>query len=298
MLSYLGEIFYVTEEYEDIVDAVMTKGSSLSQGQRLYFESADFAVKGNAILKRHENLSPDGVPARLRADSIMMRHRGLSNEQAQQYKDYMLRSGFTYSAAISEMDRKLRQGVPQALSWLESACYAMESCDVGPNDAMQPLNREEIPPSYGFHKIGDMYDQRDLSWEQKQPNLIQRLITTPKRCNLEQLRKLGKACYEAEKAEEPAAYQEIYTSMSNNQKSVFWDAYNQRKRELVGKIPLGETSRALIKRIYNSSKHDLQRLKANFVRLQKGQIKVRDPPQEQEWDVIWWHYGKRESAFL
>jgi len=86
--------------------------------------------------------------------------------------------------------------------------------------------------------------------------------------------------------------------MTNNQKSVFWDAYNNRKRELVGKIPLGETSRALIKRIYNSSKHDLLRLKASFVRLQKGQIKVRDPPREQEWDVIWWHYGKRESVFL
>ena len=60
-LTYLGEIFHVTEEYEDIVDAILTKGSELSHGQRLYFESADFEVQGNAILKRHENLSPDGA---------------------------------------------------------------------------------------------------------------------------------------------------------------------------------------------------------------------------------------------
>jgi hypothetical protein len=38
------------------------------------------------------------------------------------------------------------------------------------------------------------------------------------------------------------------------------------------------------------------KLKANLVRLQKGQIKVRDPPNEQEWEVIWYNYTKRESA--
>jgi len=116
----------------------------------------------------------------------------------------------------------------------------------------------------------------------RQPNLVQRLITTPKRCNLEQFRKLGKACYDADKAEKPAAYQEIYTSMSNNQKSVFWDAYNHRKRELVGKIPLGETFKALITRIQRSRKIDLPRPKAHLVRLQKGQIKVREPPKNED----------------
>ena len=57
-----------------------------------------------------------------------------------------------------------------------------------------------------------------------------------------------------------------------------------------------EGSEALIKRIYGSRKHDLPRLKANLVRLQKGQIKVRDPPEEQEWEVVWWHYSRVESS--
>ena len=48
--TYLGKIFHVSEEYEDIVDAVITKGRELSQGKRLYFESADFEVRGNAAL--------------------------------------------------------------------------------------------------------------------------------------------------------------------------------------------------------------------------------------------------------
>ncbi len=107
-LTYLGNIFHVTEEHEDIVDAVISKGSSLSHGQRLYFESADFDVQGNAIMKRHEITSPDNVPERLRIDNILLRHRNITKEQARQYKDYMLRSDFTYPAAIAEMDKRLR----------------------------------------------------------------------------------------------------------------------------------------------------------------------------------------------
>jgi hypothetical protein len=49
-LTYLGNIFYVSEEYQDIVDAIITKGSELPPGHRLYFESADFEVQGGAIL--------------------------------------------------------------------------------------------------------------------------------------------------------------------------------------------------------------------------------------------------------
>lgn len=86
-LTYLGNIFHVTEEYEDIVDAVISKGNSLSYGQRLYFESADFEVQAGAILKRHEITTPDNVPERLRTDNILLRHRNMNKTQAAQYKD-------------------------------------------------------------------------------------------------------------------------------------------------------------------------------------------------------------------
>ena len=297
-LTYLGEIFYVTEEYEDIVDAVITKGSSLSQGQRLYFESADFEVNGSNILERHVITSPDGVPNRLRLDNIQMRHRSITAEQAQAYKDYMLRSGFTYSAAISEMDNKMKkEGYQSTLSWLESICYEMEACDVGPDDALHSSNQEEaIPATYGFHKIGDMYDtDYEIPWILRQPNLVQRLITTPERCkNLTQLRNLGKGCYEAQKEKKPADYQQAYLSMTNSQKSVFWDAYNKRKRKLMESIELSHTAKALVNRIYKARKPELPRLKANLVRLQKGQIKVKEPPSDEEWEVVWWWYGKRQ----
>jgi len=72
--------------------------------------------------------------------------------------------------------------------------------------------------------------------------------------------------------------------------------YNHRKRGLMKEIKLSATAKALIKRICNSSKHDLPKLKANLVRLQKGQIKVKDPPREQEWEVVWWHFGRRAGT--
>ena len=298
-LTYLGEIFHVTEEYEDIVDAVLTKGSELSQGQRLYFESADFEVQGNAILQRHENLSPDGIPVRLRIDNILLRHKQLNREQAVAYKDYMLRSGFTYPAAIAELDRKLRkEGTVSTLSWLEMIATEMEACDVGEDDYLRQSESDPIPATYGFHKVDDMYvGNIEMPWILKQPKLVRRLITTPERCrNLTQLRNLGKGCYEAQNENKPAQYQQAYLSMSNNQKSVFWDAYNQRKRQLMEGIDLSSTAKALVKRIYRSRKHELPRLKANLVRLQKGQIKVMEPPSPEEWDVVWWWYGSREFS--
>lgn len=140
--------------------------------------------------------------------------------------------------------------------------------------------------------IGDV----ELPWIFKQPKLVQRLLTMPERCrNLTQLRNLGKGCYEAAKANDRAQYQTAYLSMSNTQKSVFWDAYNQRKRQLMENIQLSPTAKARIKRIYRARRQELPKLKANLVRLQKGQIKVRDPPNDQEWEVIWYNYSVRKS---
>jgi len=298
-LTYLGNIFHVTEEYEDIVDAVITKGNELPQGHRLYFESADFEVQGNAILERHEMLSPDGVPVKLRLDNILMRHRNLSKEQAQSYKSCMLRAGFTYPVAISYADTMLRkEGTVGTLSWLETMATEMEKCDVGKDDTLHSSKQDEaVPATYGFHKVDDIYlGDMEMPWILKQPKLVQRLINTPERCrNLNQLRNLGKGCYEAAKVTDSARYQTVYNSMTNTQKSVLWDAYNNRKRQLMENIELSSTARALMKRICKTKRQELPKLKANLVRLQKGQIKVRDPPSEQEWEVIWYNYSVREG---
>jgi hypothetical protein len=297
-LTYLGGIFQVTEQYEDIVDAVLTKGRERSS-QRIYFESADFEVKGSSILQRHEILSPDGVPERLRIDNILLRHK-MSTEQATKYKEYMLKAGFDYSQAILELDHRIKkEGAENTLSWLEIIAQEMEGCDVGEDDALHHSNGEEIiPATYGFHKIDSIYDtQPQQDWLEKQPHLVRRLITTPKRCKtIEQLKKLGQKCYQA--ANEPNAtdYQKVYSSLTNAQQEVFWDAYNQRKRELMSVRELTDTAKALINQIYDAV--SLPKMKAKLVRIQKGQFKIRDPPDDLEWNIIWNHYREREYELL
>ena len=41
-LTRLGAIFHVTENEEDMPEAVLTQGSQIAHLDRLYFESADF----------------------------------------------------------------------------------------------------------------------------------------------------------------------------------------------------------------------------------------------------------------
>ena len=89
-LTRLGEIFYVTEDLEDLPDAILTKGIQIAHLDRLYFECNDFDRAGDAILERHENYSPDGVPERLRVDNILLRLKTLSSPQALNYKNLML----------------------------------------------------------------------------------------------------------------------------------------------------------------------------------------------------------------
>ena len=89
-LTRLGEIFYVTEDEEDFPDAILTKGIQIAHLDRLYFECNDFDRAGDAILERHENYSPDGVPERLRVDNILLRLKTLSSPQALNYKNLML----------------------------------------------------------------------------------------------------------------------------------------------------------------------------------------------------------------
>jgi hypothetical protein len=290
-LTYLGGIFQVTEEYEDIVDAVLTKGREL-ESRRIYFESADFEVKGSSILQRHEILSPDGVPERLRIDNILLRHK-MSKQQAAKYKEYMLKAGFDYSQAILYFDHRIKkEGAEHTLSWLEMIALEMKACDVGEDDAS---NQEAIPATYGFHKVDSIYPEPQQDWLEKQPHLVKRLITTPKRCKtIEQLKRLGKKCYQAANENNPADYQKVYLSLTNPQQEVFWDAYNQRKRELMSVRELTNAAQALISQIYANDKASLPKIKAKLVRIQKGQFKLRDPPTKEEWNIIWNHYRQRE----
>ena len=301
-LSRWGEVFHITEEHEDIVQAVLTKGASLSGADRLLYESADYEVSGNAILQRHENRSPDGIPESLRVDNLCLRFPHLEQEQAAAYQSLMLQAGFTYKAAIRTVDGILRRdGIEETLNWLQPIAEAMTACDSGGDDLLTRVREAEAEhlgtPTYGWHKVGGVQDTHEVSWFDKQIPLVQRLLTTPQRCtSLEQLKRLGKGCYEASKAADTShleEYQLVYRFLSNAQQSVFWSNYRGRKRALTPRVRT-MTAQSLGARIENAQGNDFRHLKGTLYKIQHGQLRLRDPPAEYEWSALWGQYHSRE----
>lgn len=295
-LTRLGEIFNIDEEYEDIVHAVISKSSELGL-DILLFESDDFAVSGGAILERHVNYSPDCIPERLRYYNIMNRHKEMTVQQAKVYRELMLRAEFTYRDAISAIDDMIKsEGISESFSWLERVALSMEECDVCEDDVTYRPKEPAPPPIYGFHKVDNMYaGESEVLWFNKQPAIVKRMITTPRRCKtIEQLKKLGRKCYEAETEENKTDYQTAYLSMTNVQRTAFWDEYNQKKRELMNVRELSDTAKGLISVIKDSYESSISKTKAKLVKIQKGQIKIREPPNMKEWNIIWNHYKQRE----
>ena len=301
--THLGRIFHVTEEYEDIVDAVLTKGRQLTGSDRWLFESADYEVHGGSILERHEILSPDGVPESLRADTLRMAFPGIEREKLVSYTMLMRDAGFTYSAAIRYFHRQVHyQGIDTVVRWLEQIAPELRACEPATDDLESIATDSEAErvgmPTYGYHRVSTVYHQpEERTWFDKQPHLVQRLLTTPARCtNLNQLRKLGKGCYEADGARAPAEYQSVYRGMTNSQQAVFWSNYNSRKEALLKSVPLRRTAQALLKRIQNASSRELRGLGRQLYNLQNGTCRVRDPPKGYEWDRLWYHYRKRRDG--
>ena len=302
-LTRLGEIFYVTEDEEDFPDAVLTKGIQIAHLDRLYFECNDFSRAGDAILERHENYSPDGVPERLRVDNIRLRHPLLSREDAVRYNQLMLQAQFTYPDVISYLDSQIRrQGYSDAMSWLQPIASALDECR--PKDGIHSLDEEDedlrgIPPQWGFHKIDSVWEtSEDKSYFEKQPNLVQRLLTTPKRCQtLEQLAKLGKACYLAENAAHQKPYQQVYLSLSNTQKAVFWTNYELRKKGLTLSEPYTPTAKGLYQQIQRALPNDMKRIKRGLWKIQHAEINILNPPKDDEWTLLWNAVKGKEYQF-
>jgi len=299
-LTRLGKIFHITEELEDIIDAVLTKGREISHLDRLYFESSDFDSVGNAILERHENYSPDGIPERLRVDNILLRHPKLCSADAFQYKNLMLKADFTVAKVISHVDLMIRkQGYSETMSWLEQIAEAMDSCR--PKDRIESVDETDedlngMPPLYGFHKIDTVFEQPEAQdYFEKQSQPVMRLFTTPERCKtLEQLTKLGKKCYEAEKIEQKTDYQQVYLSLSNSQREVFWTRYNSRKKEFLPSQPYTDSAKGLYVQVQKADERDMKGLSRKLWRIQHREIKVQNPPKEDEWNLLWNAYKQKE----
>jgi len=296
-LTRLGRIFYISDEEEDIVDAVMSKGEKLPGWAREMFESADYDVVGGVIVERHEILSYDNTPERLRISHILYRHPYLNKEEAMRYRQLMLDAGFTYAGAIDFIEKHLKKDKDKTLRWLEKMAKEMKSLNPK-DDYMGPIDEyESIPPTYGFHKIDTMYKryEEEKDWLKSQPHMVRRLFTTPKRCEtIEQLNKFMKKCYNAERHERKTRYQKVYLSLTKEQKAVFWTFCMIRKKELLKPKYLKSTTKGLLKIIEDANEHNIRQVKAKLYKIQKGIIKVKYPPSKAEWNYIWNIYKQKE----
>ena len=84
-------------------------------------------------------------------------------------------------------------------------------------------------------------------------------------------------------------------SMTKDQAGVFWTEYNIQKARLESKIKLGPVARIFIKRIAKAN-GNLASLGAYLYKVQKGEVKVANPPTTHEWKLIWKAYQERKEV--
>ena len=110
--------------------------------------------------------------------------------------------------------------------------------------------------------------------------------------------RLGKKLYEAETTEPLTVYQQVYLNMTNSQQEVFWTEFNHRKKELMPQAVYTRSAKGLVAQIQNMDEMGLGNLKRKIWRIQKGDIKIHDPPEDDEWTLIWNEMKQKQYQFI
>jgi len=151
-----------------------------------------------------------------------------------------------------------------------------------PDDAYQ----EEIPDLYGYHVIGydELAEAMDLTWEERQPRSYKALLRKVRESDdLDALRDLGKRVY--------------VLDLARDQAGVFWYEYRKTERRImaeIGKV-LSPSARMLLLQVRNAN-GNLASLGARLFKIQRGTVKMADPPRKHEWIIIWAAYHDRQAA--
>jgi hypothetical protein len=176
------------------------------------------------------------------------------------------------------------KGVEKALPYFERLAMAMAEVE---NISVDDVTESDEPEYggqelYAYHPVGEYPDDNRTPWLETQPSWYQVLIRRLKECkNMDQVSALGKEVYERD--------------LNQHQAGVFWTEYNIVKRRIEDKIKLGHVGRSFIQRI-SKANGNLASLGAWLYKVQQGLVKVANPPQKNEWTVIWksYHQRKRE----
>ncbi len=153
---------------------------------------------------------------------------------------------------------------------------------VDPDDA----NREGIPDLYAYHVIGydELAEAINLTWEERQPRSYKVLLRKVRESDeLDALRDLGKKVYALD--------------LARDQAGVFWHEYRKTERRIMDEIgkSLRPSARMLLLQVRNAN-GNLAALGARLFKIQRGEVRMVDPPRKHEWIIIWAAYHDRQAA--
>jgi len=294
--AYLGMAFHVRD---------------MNQLDRMIFE--DCAVADGAVVAPHLNVK-SRCPVHLRPE-ILQRRIGCAFHQAVTLADAWSIIEATPKMVDAFIDWVKANGIEAGVAYFEHIAMKLAEVEVSwDSDANAPLcddeadgdgrgddgdaddpfdlsgdpdeaYREEIPDLYAYHVIGydELAEAMDLTWEERQPRSYKSLLRKV-RCiaDLDALRDLGKRVYALD--------------LARDQAGVFWYEYRKMERRIMAEIgkSLSISARRLLHQVRNAN-GNLAALGARLFKIQRGDIKMADPPRKHEWIVIWEAYHDQQA---
>ena len=287
--AYLGMAFHVRD---------------MNQLDRMIFE--DCAVADGAVVAPHLNVKSH-CPVHLRPE-ILRKRIGCTFHQAVALADAwsiieatpkMVDAfiGFVKAkgieAGVAYFEHIAMNLAEVEVSWdLDAGELLQDEADDDADDGFEPsgdpdeVYREEIPDLYAYHVIGydELAEAMDLTWEERQPRSYKGLLRKV-RCiaDLDALRDLGKRVYALD--------------LARDQAGVFWYEYRKTERRIMAEIgkSLSISARRLLHQV-RSANGNLAALGARLFKIQRGDVKMANPPRKHEWIVIWEAYHDQQAA--
>ena len=287
--AYLGMAFHVRD---------------MNQLDRMIFE--DCAVADGAVVAPHLNVKSH-CPIHLRPE-ILRKRIGCTFHQAVALADAWSIIEATPKMVDAFIGFVKAKGIEAGVAYFEHIAMNLAEVEVSWDlDAGEPLQdetdddaddgfepsgdpddtyREEIPDLYAYHVIGydELAEAMDLTWEERQPRSYKGLLRKV-RCiaDLDALRDLGKRVYALD--------------LARDQAGVFWYEYRKTERRIMAEIgkSLSISARRLLHQV-RSANGNLAALGARLFKIQRGDVKMANPPRKHEWIVIWEAYHDQQAA--
>jgi len=291
------------EEFGEGYLAMAYHVRDMNQLDRIIFE--DCAVSDGAVVAPHLNVK-SRCPVHLRPE-ILQKRIGCTFNQA-----VALADAWSIIEATAKMVNEFivgikAKGIEESIAYFERLAMELAEVEVSwDHEAGEPLRedgddpedsfdlagdaddgyREEIPDLYAYHAIGydELTEAMELTWEKRQSRSYKSLLGKVRGMNdLDALRELGKKVYAL--------------GLSRDQAGVFWYEYRKTEQRIMAEIgkSLSVSARRLLEQVRNAN-GNLAALGARLFKIQRGVIKMADPPRKHEWIIIWAAYHGQQAA--